>query len=169
MAEISFGGLATGLPTEELVAGLMAVERRPLERLEEDKEYEGLRLKAYEQFDSKLDDLRSAVSQLNITSEVRTTSVRMSSEESVTGTSNGAVTGSYDIAVAQLAQVQKNVTDGYSSQSDSILGTGTFSINDEVFTVDSSNNSLQGLMDSIFPFSEAKATTALLTMIGSVQ
>jgi len=167
MAEISFGGLATGLPTEELVAGLMAIERRPLERLEDDKEYEGLRLKAYEQFDNKLDTLREAVSELNITSEVRTTSVRMSSEESVTGTSNGALTGSYDIAVAQLAQVQKTVTDGFSSESDSILGVGTFSINDQVITVDSSNNSLYGLMDSINAVSEETGVTASIINDGN--
>ena len=34
MAEISFGGLATGLPTEDLVKSLMAIERRPIDRLE---------------------------------------------------------------------------------------------------------------------------------------
>ncbi len=38
MAEISFGGLATGLPTEDLVKSLMAIERRPIDRLEADKD-----------------------------------------------------------------------------------------------------------------------------------
>ncbi|MGW8193930.1 MAG: flagellar cap protein FliD N-terminal domain-containing protein, partial [Desulforhopalus sp.] len=50
MAEISFGGLATGLPTEELVSSLMAIERRPLDRLQAEKEYESRRLEAYSQF-----------------------------------------------------------------------------------------------------------------------
>ena len=167
MAEISFGGLATGLPTEELVSSLMAIERRPLDRLEADKEYETLRLKAYGQFNDKLDSLRTAVGSLNITSEVRTTSVRLSSEESVTASSNGASTGSYDIAVAQLAQVQKNVTAGFSSESENILGTGTFSINDQIITVDSSNNSLRGLMDSINAVSEETGVAASIINDGS--
>lgn len=167
MAEISFGGLATGLPTEELVSGLMAVERRPLDRLEAEKENETLRLQAYEQFNTKLDSLRTAVSGLNITSEVRTTSVRMSSEEFVTGSSNGAQTGSYDIAVAQLAQMQKTVTEGYSSESDSIFGVGTLSINDQVITVDNSNNSLQGLMDSINAVSEDTGVSASIINDGN--
>ena len=89
MAEISFGGLATGLPTEDLVDSLMAIERRPIDRLEADKEYESQRLKAYGQFNTRLDDLRSAVGNLNITSEVQTTSVRLSSEESISASSNG--------------------------------------------------------------------------------
>ncbi len=167
MAEISFGGLATGLPTEEIVAGLMAIERRPLDRLEAEKDYETLRLKAYEQFDEKLEALRKAAGSLNITSEVRTTRVRMSSEESVTGSSSGAATGSYDIAVAQLAQVQKNVTDGFSSESDSVFGTGTFSIGGQVITVDSSNNSLQGLKDSINAISEETGVSASIINDGN--
>jgi len=149
MAEISFGGLATGLPTEDLVNSLMAIERRPLDRLIAEKSYEASRLKAYNQFNEKLNNLRSAVGNLNLTSEVRTTSVRLSSEENISANSTGASTGSYDIAVAQLAQVQKTVTDGLSSDSASILGTGSFSINGEVIEVNSSNDSLQGLMDSI--------------------
>jgi len=167
MAEISFGGLATGLPTEELVTGLMSIERRPLDRLEAEKEYETLRLKAYEQFNDKLDTLRSAAGSLNITSEVRTTSVRMSSEDAVTASSRGASTGSYDIAVAQLAQVQKTVTNGFSSDSEGVLGTGTFFIGGEVITVDNSNNSLQGLMDSINALSEDTGVSASIINDGN--
>ena len=64
MADITFGGLATGLPTEDLVTSLMEIERRPIDRLEADKEYETLRLQAYGQFNTRLDDLRSAASSL---------------------------------------------------------------------------------------------------------
>lgn len=160
MAGISFGGLATGLPTDDIVTSLMEIERRPLDRLEADKEYETLRLQAYEQFNTRLDDLRSAAGSLNITSEVRTTSVRLSSEEAISASSNGASTGSYDVSVVRLAQVQKTVTDGFSSESDSILGTGFFSINDQVIEVDSSNNSLQGLMNSINEVAEETGVSA---------
>ena len=34
MAEVTFGGLATGLPTDDIVEKLMAIEHRPLDRLE---------------------------------------------------------------------------------------------------------------------------------------
>lgn len=149
MAEISFGGLATGLPTEELVSSLMAIERRPLDRLEAQKEYESLRLKAYGQFDTRLDTLRSSASELKLASDVRTTTVRVSSPDTISGFSSGAGVGSYDIAVVQLAQVQKNVTAGFSSESEHLLGTGTFSINDKVIAVSNENNSLLGLRDSI--------------------
>ncbi len=160
MADISFGGLATGLPTEDLVNSLMAIERRPLDRLEADKEYETIRLQAYEQFDAKLEDLRSAAGSLNITSDVQTTKVRLSSEEYVTASSNGAREGSYDISVVQLAQMQKTVTSGYSSETESIFGTGTFAINDTGIEINSSNNSLQGLMEAINSISEETGVSA---------
>lgn len=167
MAEISFGGLATGLPTEDLVSSLMEIERKPIDRLEAEKEDESQRLQAYAQFDAKLDDLRSAVSDLNLTSQVRTTSVRLSSEETISASSNGAGEASYDIAVAQLAQVQKTVTDGFSSDTESVLGTGSFAIDDVVIQVNSSNNSLQGLMASINSVSNETGVTASIINDGS--
>ncbi len=167
MAEISFGGLATGLPTEDLVTSLMVIERRPLDRLEADREYETIRLQAYEQFDAKLEDLRAAAGNLNITSDVQTTKVRLSSEENITASSNGAREGSYDISVVQLAQMQKTVTDGYSSETESIFGTGTFAINDTGIVIDDSNNSLQGLMEAINSISEETGVYASIINDGS--
>ena len=167
MADINFGGLATGMPTEDLVTSLMAVERRPLDRLEAEKTSETDRLKAYSQFNDKLDALRTAVGSLNITSEVRTTSVRLSSEEFITGASSSANTGSYDIGVKQLAQVQKDVTAGFSSSTESILGTGSLTISSQVIAVDSSNNSLEGLMESINAVSEQTGVTASLINDGN--
>ena len=167
MADISFGGLATGLPTEDLVNSLMAIERRPLDRLEADKEYETIRLQAYEQFDAKLEDLRSAAGNLNITSDVQTTSVRLSNEDTISASSNGAREGSYDVAVAQLAQVQKTVTSGYSSDTESIFGTGTFAIGDVGIEINDTNNSIQGLMEAVNSISEQTGVSASLINDGS--
>ena len=53
---ISFGGLATGLDTNAIVSELMSLERRPITRLEGEKNYLNSRLKAFQDFDSKLKD-----------------------------------------------------------------------------------------------------------------
>lgn len=149
MSEISFGGLATGLPTEDIVSGLMRLERRPLERLEAQKEYETRRLKAYGQLRDHLETLRGAVSNLNLTSDVRTSKVEVASNAPFSATSSGAQTGNYDVAVAQLAQVQKSVSSGVTSTTSSIFGSGTLTLGETVITVDGSNNSLSGLVDAI--------------------
>ncbi|MBW2185936.1 MAG: flagellar filament capping protein FliD [Deltaproteobacteria bacterium] len=167
MAEITFGGLATGLPTDDIVDSLMALERRPLDRLETQKETEATRLKAYKQLDSRLDDLREAVADMNITSEVRTSSIKLSSEDAFTASSDGAVSGSYDVAVVQLAQVQKSVGDAVNSQTDSIFGTGTFTIGDTIITIGDSNNSLLGLSEAINALSETTGVQASIINDGS--
>ena len=143
------------------------MERRPLDRLETQKNYEETRLKAYSQFKSTLDELRSSVGALNITSEVRTSSIRLSNEDAFSAVSNGASTGSYDVAVAQLAQVQKSVSAGVSSQTDSIFGSGTLTLGDQVITIDSSNNSLSGITSAINALSETSGISASIINDGS--
>lgn len=166
MGEITFGGLATGLPTDDIVAELMALERRPLDRLEAAKETEATRLKAYKQLDSRLDDLREAVADMNITSEVRSSSIKLSSEDAFTASSDGAASGSYDVAVVQLAQVQKTVSGGVTSQTDA-LGTGTFTVGDETITIDDSSNSLIGMAEAINALSDKTGVHATIINDGS--
>ena len=97
MGDITFGGLSTGLPTDDIVEQLMALERAPIDRLETKKETEATRLKAFKQLDTRLEDLREAVGAMNITSEVRSSSINLSSEDAFTASSDGAASGSYDV------------------------------------------------------------------------
>lgn len=167
MAEITFGGLATGLPTDDIVSQLIDLERRPLDRLEAKKATETTRLQAYKQLDSRLEDLREAVADMNITSEVRSSSIKLSSEDAFTASSSGAASGSYDVAVVQLAQVQKSVADGVNSDTDSIFGTGTFTIAGSTITIDESNNSLVGLSEAINALSETTGVQATIINDGT--
>lgn len=167
MSEITFGGLATGLPTDDIVTKLMDLERRPLDRLEKQKETETTRLLAYKQLDGRLNDLRDAVADMNITSEVRSSSISLSSENDFTASSDGASSGSYDVAVVQLAQVQKSVGDGVNSQIDSIFGTGTFTVAGSEITIDDSNNSLIGLSEAINALSETTGVHASIINDGT--
>ena len=167
MSEITFGGLATGLPTDDIVTKLMDLERRPLDRLETQKKTETTRLLAYKQLDSRLNDLREAVADMNITSEVRSSSISLSSEDDFTASSDGASSGSYDVAVVQLAQVQKTVGDGVNSQTDSLFGTGTFTVAGSEITIDDSNNSLIGLSEAINALSETTGVHASIINDGS--
>lgn len=146
---ITFSGLATGLNTDSIVSDIMALERASIDRVEAKKTDATQRLEAYAQFKAKLDSLKTAVSDMTITSQVRSTSVSLSSEESFTATTTSSAVGSYDIAVAQLSQVQKTITGGFSSNTEAIFGTGTLSVNGTAISVTEENNTLLGLVDSI--------------------
>ena len=159
---ITFSGLATGLDTNSIVKDIMALERAPLDRVEAKKTQATERLKAFGQFKEKLDALKTAVSGMTLTSQVRSTKVSQSSEETFTATSTSGAIGSYNISVAQLSQVQKTVTDGFSSNTEPVLGTGTITVNGKVITVSEDNNSLVGIVQSI---NEQSSTTGVKASI----
>ncbi|MBV5340254.1 MAG: flagellar filament capping protein FliD, partial [Deltaproteobacteria bacterium] len=98
--------------------------------------------------------------------------VSLSDTAPFTATSANAGSGSYNVAVKQLAQVQKTIVgassskNGLTSQTDALLGTGTFTLTkgttNTVITVDSSNNSLLGLAAKI---NEQTGTTGIKASI----
>lgn len=168
MAGITFSGLATGMDTDSIVNQLMEIERLPIDRLEAKKESEKARLDAYAQFDSIIDDLKDSVSAMTLTSQLRSSKINLSSDASYSATSNNAVTGSYNISVAQLSQTQKNISDGWSSKTDALLGSGTFTVNGTVITIDDTNNTLSELSTAINAISETTGVTASIINDGSI-
>ncbi len=164
---ITFSGLATGLDTNSIIDDLMAVERAPLDRLEAKKTSETNQLEAYEQFNSKLKDLKSIVGSMNLTSQVRSTSISLSSEAAFTAESSSGAIGDYNISVAQLSQVQKTVSDGFESNSDSIFGTGTITVNGKEISITEDNNSLVGLVEAINLQSDTTGVQATIINDGS--
>ncbi len=164
---ITFSGLATGLKTDDIVDAIMAVERAPLDRIEAQKAADSERLKAFAQFKTELDDLKSAVSSLTITSQVRSSRVSLGSDEAFSATTSSGALGSYAVSVTQLSQVQKTISDGFSSNSDSILGTGTITVNGTDISVTEDNDSLIALVQAINEQSETTGVTASIINDGS--
>lgn len=164
---ITFSGLATGLDTDSIVTDLMAVERAPIDRLEAKKTAAADRLKAFKQFNTRLDALKSAVSGMSITSALRSTTASLSSEDAFTATTSSGALGSYNISVAQLSQVQKTITDPFASATESILGTGTFTVNGTDINVTADNNSLKGLAESINELSDTTGVKASIINNGA--
>jgi len=167
MAGITFSGLATGMDTDSIVSQLMEIERLPIDRLEAKKKSETARLEAYAQFDSIMDDLKDAVSGMTLTSQIRSSKINLKSDAAYSATSTNAVTGSYDISVAQLSQVQKNISDGWSSKTTALLGSGTFTVNGTELTIDSTNNTLSGLATAINEISDTTGVTASIINDGT--
>ena len=153
---ITFGGLATGLDTNAIVEQLMALERTPITRLETDKTWYQTRQEAYTSFDIKLKGFLSKIENLGSSDDLRQKSVSTSSEDffSVSATAEALPGASYQVEVLSLAQVQKNVTQGYADRTSQNFGTGelTLTVGDNealTITVDETNNSLEGIMNAI--------------------
>lgn len=153
---ITFGGLATGLDTNAIVDQLMALERQPITRLQTDKTWFESRQEAYGTLNGKLQDFLSTVKNLGSSDDLRKKSVSSSSEEffSVTAGADALPGTNYQVEVVALAQVQKDVSQGYSSKTAQNFGLGdlTLIVGDAdpvIITIDETNNSLEGIMDAI--------------------
>jgi len=153
---ITFGGLATGMDTNAIVDQLMAIERQPIDRLNTDKAWFQSRQAAYGAFDGKLKNFLSAIENLGSSEDLRRMSVAASKEEflSATADSDALPGASYQVEVVSLAQVQKNVSQGYVDRNAESFGFGemTLTVGDNeavTITVDATNNSLAGIMEAI--------------------
>lgn len=153
---ITFGGLATGLDTENLISELMKLERKPIERLQNDITFYQNRLKAFSDFDTKLKALETAFTAIDTKNEVRSYKTTQSSTEFFTSSAtNSATQSNYDIEVVSLAQVKKMYGAEAADKTTHIFGTGTLSITPKTgdpavnITINDSNNTLTGIRNAI--------------------
>lgn len=148
MSTITFGGLASGLDTEEIVSALMEVESQPLEILENDQEYFESQLDTFSSFNTILNSLQDAVDAIDTVKELGAYSESVTGEDVVSVvTDSDAVSGTYEVQVLNLAQTQKDVSsEGFADASEESLS-GSLTIAGNEITYD--NVSLYQLVDLI--------------------
>jgi len=151
---ITFGGLATGLDTEAIITELMKIERFPIDRLEKDQAYYKNRLEAFSQLDGKLSSFLEKAEAIDTRLELNSPSIKSSSEDYLSATANSrAQLGSYQLTVIDLAQQQKDVSQGYVDKTSSSFGTGNIDLTvagvATAINIDTENNSLEGIASAI--------------------
>ncbi|VAW73996.1 Flagellar hook-associated protein FliD [hydrothermal vent metagenome] len=171
MSDIRSPGIGSGIDVNSLVTQLIAAEGAPatrsLDRREANLQAE---LSAFGSLKGALSSFRSSVSFLSNESAFTDISANSSDTDIITASSDSAVDGSYRVVVNQLAEAQSLVTTGFTTTSD-IIGTGTLSFKfgtgvyssgpdtyaftpnpdkaTQTVTIDSNNNTVQGVADAI--------------------
>ncbi|MDX9709124.1 MAG: flagellar filament capping protein FliD [Trichloromonas sp.] len=170
----TLGGLASGMDTGALVDALVGVKRTPILRLEERKTEANARLSAFKTFDSKLKTLLSKADSLDTGRDLLATTTTASTDDYLAATaSSSATSGSYQIKVGQLAQVEKSVYQGVADKSTTTFGTGTLQLSHAglesaiEIAIDESNNTLEGVRDAINAKSADSGVTASIINDGS--
>ncbi len=102
-SNIQFGGLASGLNTADIVDALMQIEARPAERLYQKYESLGLKQKAYQQLEEKLESFETFLSSFKLQATLLAKKVSIESEKISINASAAAVAGSYQIKVLSVA------------------------------------------------------------------
>ncbi|MCD7896085.1 MAG: flagellar filament capping protein FliD [Planctomycetaceae bacterium] len=141
-------GLASGFDTQSIVDSLMALERKPLEKLTIQKQTEQVKLQAYQAVNSLLLNFRNSISNLASRKLWNAKTTVSSNEKSLTATANEyAVKGSYNFRVAKLATATQYMTKGFADQKAPLVAQkegeeayklGTININSAKTRVDNS-------------------------------
>ncbi|MGP1675531.1 MAG: flagellar filament capping protein FliD [Burkholderiales bacterium] len=174
---LSAAGVGSGLDVKSLVSQLMAVEQRPLTLLASQEASFYAKLSGLGSVSSALSTLQTAAKSL-VTASVDAFKTTVSDSTVLTASAaSNAVAGSYSVAVTALAQQQKLIAAGV-ADSAAAIGTGTSTtltielgtisggtLTDGIYagasfaadatktavavTIDSSNNTLEGMRDAI--------------------
>lgn len=138
---ITFSGLGSGIDVNSIVGQLVNLERRPIQRLEQQKAQLGARQEVLSQFRSRVVQFNTALSSLQMPSAYNTIKATSSdaSVASISGESAN-VEGSYSLVVERLAQAHKLASTARDSVTTAIGTTGSFTVNGKAVTVDASDS-----------------------------
>jgi flagellar hook-associated protein 2 len=138
---INFAGLASGIDTDSIIRQLLAVEARPIQRLQAQQAELRQRLSATERYGSLIQALRSAAADLNRAGTFR--AVRGSSSDSTVATisaGESALPGVYTLSVSRLAQAHKVATSAQADATSALNLSGTFLVNGKAVVVETSDS-----------------------------
>jgi len=153
---ISSLGIGSGVLTSDLVDKLVAAERAPADnRFTRQTQQSEAMLSAYGKLRSAVTELRLPMRQLSSADNLKAFSATSSNEDiGVSVDSTKASRGSYSLDVTSLASSQALASsDVFADRDTTAVGEGTLTlvVGDKTvdITIDSSNNSLQGLANAI--------------------
>lgn len=155
MASISSLGAGSGLFSADLVDQLVEAERMPTEsRLDTREKRAQTMISAYGLIRSSLEALKTPMEALSSAEGLKAFTASSSNENvGVSIDAGKASRGNYSVNVTQLAQSQSLTSGTFADRDTTTVGTGTLTLTiggkSTDITVDDSNNTLQGLADSI--------------------
>ncbi len=169
---ITASGIGSGLDISSLVSQLVAAESEPAnDRLNAKEITLGSELSAYGTLKSALATFQSSVTKLEDESAFQVYTATSSNSEVFTSTADdSAVAGKYNIEVMQIAQSDKVRSADFTASTE-VVGTGTLDISlgatSFQLTIDSNNNTLEGIRDAINSASDNPGITATLINVDS--
>lgn len=164
---ITAAGTGSGIDIEGLISQLVAAEAEPTNARYNQRESDlQAELSAFGTLKGALSSFQTSLSSLGESDTFQVYTASSSNEDLFTATAaNGAVGGSYDIEITQLAQSEQ-VRSGFFTDSSEVMGTGTLDITlgADTFqlTIDGTNNTLEGIRDAINAASDNPGVTASL-------
>lgn len=142
MSGISFMGVGSGLPVNEIIKATVAAESAPLVRLENDKKFYESQISAMGQLSSRLSTMRTAMLDLRGQTKFQQLAANTGNNKLFTATADhvaGATAGNYTIEVLAEARNYRHVS-GSLDKTATFTGTLTFNDADGNPLLDKDNN-----------------------------
>ncbi|SFC14353.1 Flagellar hook-associated protein 2 N-terminus [Marinospirillum celere] len=117
MSGISFNGVGSGLPVNDIIKATVQAESAPLKRLQNDKQFFNSQISALGQLSSRLGSLRSAMLDLRGMDKFQVLAADSGNEKLFTSTADhlaGAKAGNYSIEVLAEARNYRHVSESLS-------------------------------------------------------
>ncbi len=153
---ISSPGIGSNIDVNSLVSQLMALERRPLDALNQRKSFYNDEVSAYGKISSDLSGFQSAVAALKNTSSFNVFTAVAADATLLTASADSTASATnHSITVTQLAQAQKLFSAAFADTTITTLGTGSLTFNNGngatpfVVTIDATNNTLAGIVNAV--------------------
>lgn len=127
---ISFGGLSSGIDSDAIIQRVIQLQNQPIDRLRIQQIQLKTKQAAYDQYNSLLNSLRTAASDLNTSNSFSPIAAASSDETVATVTADSsAAAGIYKIFVSKLAQAHKTGSAAHSTTTGALNYTGSFTVN----------------------------------------
>lgn len=152
---LSINGIASGLDTDAIVESLLNIDRIPLQAVEKKETKANAQLTAWRSLNTRILALDTTLSGLTSEEMFSSRTAKSSSQEAVVATAtSGKDLGNYEVTVNQLATRHQLISSNGSEFLDTTVGQGTVrvKVGAAVFdpiTINSKNNTLEGLRDAI--------------------
>lgn len=135
---ITSAGIGSGLQVEEIITQMMAIERKPIEKLELQAASIETKISAYGELQSMVASFRDAALALTQPGTWSATTGNSTDSNSVgVSTSDSAAPGGYAVAVSKLATAQSGAS-GFFGSGTAYVGTGTLHIDLGTWNADQS-------------------------------
>lgn len=167
VGSIQFGGIASGLDTNAIVAALVQAESFTINQLQGNKSEAQSKLNLFGTFEGYVDELHDKVGEFSNLAGLLKNSVDLSAEGFATVTSSGGTAvGSYSLEVLSLAETSRWSTEGVSDPNAALsLDEVAFTLGGTGYDVDLTGvSSLNDLSDAInSQFSDVASATVINT------
>ena len=165
---INIDGLISGIDTETIIKGLLEVQQKQLNQFTVRKQTVEAKRSAFQAVEAQLLSLRSAAGALSRTQSnpFDARSITVSHENAVVASAQSrAAAGVYQVRINSLARAHQVATQGF-DDADATITEGTLTLRvgngaETVITIDSSNNTLSGLAETI-NFAKAGVTASVV-------